>query len=98
MKAHPGAAAFHILLESRALSWNLRSRIEKNDDLVMRKELCIQIAPIGCRIIRKIIFQRHFRKPLVGFMDETDMGQIIFAGVKGNDIKSRNAVCVKTEQ
>lgn len=53
----------------------------------MRKEFCIKIIPAVGRVISEIIFLGHFEKPLVCFMHKTDIGQVVFTGVKRNDMK-----------
>ena len=71
-------------LERLALRRNFRPRIQKQHHLVMRKKFRVQVIPICGRFIRKMIFGRHLGKPLVRFMHETDVRQILLAGVKSN--------------
>ncbi len=84
MKPHPGAAMFHVLLERLSLRGNFRASVQEKNDLVMRKKIGVQIVPIGGCFIREMIFFRLLREPFVCLFNETDMGEIVLAGVKGD--------------
>src|SRR5882762_1855532 len=87
MKPHPRPTMLHVRPERTALYGVLRTRIEKNHDLILRKKVRVQIAPMGRGVIAEIVFRRHLRKPYLGFTQETDMRRIFLAGEERDHAK-----------
>src|SRR2546425_8546114 len=92
MKTHPSSALLHVRLKRSSLCGFLRTRIQKNHDLIRSKKVCIQIVPSGCGVKAEIVSRRHFRKPSLGFMDKADMCLILFGGIERYDSKRWLAV------
>src|SRR4051794_16616939 len=46
MKTHPGAAPFHIILKGLTLRQLFRAGIQKEHDLILAKNLVIEVGPI----------------------------------------------------
>src|ERR1700722_11811497 len=87
VKTHPRPAVLHVIFKSLALGRRVRPSIEEKHHLILRKKGRVQLIPVRRRVIGEIIFGRHLRKPAVGFVDKTDMGQIVFARVESDHLE-----------
>ena len=63
------------------------ARIEKHHDLILRKKVGVQVAPIRRGVEPEMVFRRHLRKPTLGFMNEADVCLILLGGEEPNHAK-----------
>jgi hypothetical protein len=75
----------HVGLKRSSLRGIFRTRIQKDDDLIIGEKIWIHFLPIGCGVKAEIVFRRHLRKPSLGFMYEADMCRILFRGKERYD-------------
>ena len=88
VKAHPGAAVLHVLLECLTLSSRVRSRVEKHDHLVRGERLPIQVVPVLRGLEREVVLGGHPGKPRPRFRHEANVRGIRLSGVESNHLES----------
>ena len=88
VESHPRPAAIHVLAEGGALRRVVRPRVEKKNDLIAREKFSVEVAPVRRRFVAEVVRARNFGKPAVGLFHEAHVGEIVHAGVEGNDLES----------
>ena len=89
MKPHPCASVFHEPLKGLALLGRLRAGVQKHDYLILRRDLIIELCPIGRGGVAEPRLSCHPGKPGIRLPDKADVRQVTSSSVKGDNLERR---------